>query len=195
MKGDLFNKIRNGFKSAVNFSDDESEEYYDDDEYYEDEEYEDETYPQEEKYDSNDVYSKSYKMNSRFSEYDSAPEYKTTPEYEQPRKTSRTTSGAKIYDMNSAKPQKDLNINLFVLEDLDDARNVADCMKKRNVICIAEFSRVSLKEERRILDFIDGVKYILQSKVTKIADRMYLIVPGSTILTGPFEDNFDIDYE
>ena len=194
MKSEFFNNVRNRLKSAVNFSDDENEEYYDD-EYYDDEEYEDEDYPQQEKHKSNDSHSKSYKTSSRFSEYDSIPEYKTTPVYETERKVSKTTSGARIYDMNSAKPQRDLNINLFVLEDLDDARNVADCMKKRNVICIAEFSRVSLKEERRILDFIDGVKYILQSKVTKIADRMYLIVPGSTILTGPFEDNFDIDYE
>lgn len=219
--GELFNKIKSGLKSAVDFEDEEryagdgGEEYYEDEDndYYDDgEQY---TYDDEEEQSEPSSYEK---KSSRFNEYDSVPTYNPAGPYEaskksysRPSKTSgfkssssrkasspidapRSHSTSNVYDMNSGRAVENVKINLFVLEDLDDARNVADSMKQRSIVCIVDFKKLSVEDERRVLDFLDGVKYMLNSKVTKIADRMFLIVPDTALLSGPFEDNYDIDF-
>ena len=100
-------------------------------------------------------------------------------------------SNANIYSMNDAKPSQKLKVALFVLEDMDDARNVADCMIDRNVVTICDMSKLSVSEERRVLDFLDGVKYVCNSKIENISDHIYLIVPEAAELSGDFFSQVD----
>ena len=93
--------------------------------------------------------------------------------------------------MNDAKPSQKLKVALFVLEDMDDARNVADCMIDRNVVTICDMSKLSVSEERRVLDFLDGVKYVCNSKIENISDHIYLIVPEAAELSGDFFSQVD----
>ncbi len=96
-----------------------------------------------------------------------------------------------IYSMNNAKPAQKLKVALFLLEDMNDARNVADCMIDRGVVTICDLSKIDGKEERRVLDFLDGVKYVCNSKIENISDHIYLVVPEAAELSGDFFSQVD----
>jgi len=100
-------------------------------------------------------------------------------------------NSANIYSMNDAKATQKLKVALFVLEDMDDARNVADCMIDRGIVTICDMSKLSVAEERRVLDFLDGVKYVCNSKIENISDHIYLIVPEAAELSGDFFSQVD----
>ncbi len=96
-----------------------------------------------------------------------------------------------IYSMNDVKAPQKLKVALFVLEDMDDARNVADCMIDRGIVTICDMAKLSVAEERRVLDFLDGVKYVCNSKIENISDHIYLIVPEAAELSGDFFSQVD----
>ena len=192
MKDSFFSKIRSGIKNVVTFENDND--YYGDDEYEEDDE------PMmEEETPASDPEPKKYTP---------APEYHT-PDYvpygtqysapqQQPPKASGSSkfkssekSNANIYAMPDMKKSSKLKISLFVLNDTDDARNVADSMIDRGIVVICDMSKISVAEERRVLDFLDGVKYVCNSIIESIADHIYLIVPEAAELSGDFFSQVD----
>lgn len=100
-------------------------------------------------------------------------------------------SAGNIYSMNDMKPSQKLKVALFVLEDMNDSRNVADCMIDRGIVTICDLSKLENKEERRALDFLDGVKYVCNSKIESISDHIYLVVPEAAELSGDFFSQVD----
>ena len=104
---------------------------------------------------------------------------------------SKSKKNNNIYSMNDVKSTQKLKVALFVLEDMDDARNVADCMIDRGVVTICDMAKLSVAEERRVLDFLDGVKYVCNSKIENISDHIYLIVPEAAELSGDFFSQVD----
>ena len=185
----FFDNIKDSIKKAVTFSDDED---YDDDENYGDDDYEEE---EEESYEEERPSEKvkyDFEMPSSNSGY-------TVPEYQKNTGKSSFSSGAQqpktstanIYKMDSVKTTKKLKVTLFVLEDMDDARNVADCMIDKGVVTLADMTKLPTESVRRVLDFLDGVKYVCKSKIEVIAEKIYLIVPEAAELSGDFFGQVD----
>ena len=192
MKENFFKTLKDNVKNAFSFQDDDD--YYEDD--YVEEEAEDyadeplnEPAPKASPKTAPKAPAYGYGAQSSFQAASYQP-YGTTPAADAGSAKGKKSSG-NIYSMNDAKPSQKLKVALFVLEDMDDARNVADCMIDRNVVTICDMSKLSVSEERRVLDFLDGVKYVCNSKIENISEHIYLIVPEAAELSGDFFSQVD----
>lgn len=190
----FFDNLKDGFKKAVSFSDDED---FDDDENYGDDDFDDD----DDYYEEEEPVKESKKSNSFKTKFEapSAPSAYNPPEYGQKLSSSEPSYGFKsapkaasnLYKMDAKPQQKKLKVTLFVLEDMDDARNVADCMIERGVVTLADMTKLPTESVRRVLDFLDGVKYVCKSKIEVIAEKIYLIVPEAAELSGDFFGQVD----
>ena len=186
MKDNYFSKIRDGIKNVFAFGDDN--EYYDDEEFDEDEEVLDEEPSASEppKYTSSADY-RTPDYTPYGTQFNQAPP-KPAPA---PKTKSSKKNNGNIYAMPDMKKSNKLKVSLFVLNDTDDARNVADAMIDRNIVVICDMSKISVSEERRVLDFLDGVKYVCNSIIESISEHIYLIVPEAAELSGDFFSQVD----
>ena len=183
MKANYLQNIKDKVKTALNFQETDDD-YYDDDEEYMDDDYE------EEEEEEVNIPKYNFSKPSSF-DTDSFSSYGTQQAAKPSSSASSSSystpkSNSNIYNMNDAKGSGKLKVTLFVLEDLEDARNVADSMKERNVVIICDMSKISVNEERRVLDFLDGVRYVCNSKLETISARLYLVVPEAAELSGDF---------
>lgn len=188
----IFDSLKDGLKRFVSLSDDED---YDDDENYGDDDFDDDGY------DDDEPVTDGKKKESEKVHYEiPSPSVYNPPEYG--KKTAESAapaygfkplqkSGANLYKMDSKPQSKKLKVTLFVLEDMDDARNVADCMIERGVVTLADMTKLPTESVRRVLDFLDGVKYVCKSKIEVIAEKIYLIVPEAAELSGDFFGQVD----
>ena len=193
MKDNIFKKLTSNVKNAFTFQDED--EYYDDE--YLDEEEEEEAVTQEPAA-PKPAPKTAPKAASSYQSYGTQQSAYQAASYQPYGSQSDAAAGSKskkgsgnIYNMNSAKPSQKLKVALFVLEDMDDARNVADCMIERSIVTICDMSKISVAEERRVLDFLDGVKYVCNSKIENISEHIYLIVPEAAELSGDFFSQVD----
>lgn len=99
--------------------------------------------------------------------------------------------GSNIYRMNSASASKINKVVFFKIEEVDDTRNIADCMISKDTVILADFSALHPDVIKMALYFIDGVRYISKSSIEKI-NNLYLIVPETIELTGDFFDQVNI---
>ena len=191
----FLDNLKDGFKKAVSFSDDED---FDDDENYGDDDFDDDDdYYEEEEPVKETKKSNSFKTKTEAPSTSGAynpPEYgqklsSGAPSYGSFKSVPKATSN--LYKMDSKPQQKKLKVTLFVLEDMDDARNVADCMIERGVVTLADMTKLPTESVRRVLDFLDGVKYVCKSKIEVIAEKIYLIVPEAAELSGDFFGQVD----
>ncbi len=183
----FFDSLKDGFKRVISLSDDED---YDDDENYGDDDFDDDDY------DDDESVAETKKKEGEKTHYDlpSSPAY-NPPEYGKKSSDGSAASGtfkpiqknsSNLYKIDSKPQPKKLKVTLFVLEDMDDARNVADCMIERGVVTLADMTKLPTESVRRVLDFLDGVKYVCKSKIEVIAEKIYLIVPEAAELSGDF---------
>ena len=193
MKDNIFKKLSSNVKNAFTFQDED--EYYDDE--YLDEEEEEEVVTQEPAA-PKPAPKTAPKAAPSYQSYGTQQSAYQAASYQPYGSQSDAAAGSKskkgsgnIYNMNSAKPSQKLKVALFVLEDMDDARNVADCMIERSIVTICDMSKISVAEERRVLDFLDGVKYVCNSKIENISEHIYLIVPEAAELSGDFFSQVD----
>ena len=201
MKDGLFKKLKDNVKNAINFQDD----YIEDDEDYGDDDYagyDDASAPQPGQVSAAPLnvapytpYTPSSTQTIPLGSYQnsfSAPQTNQFNSKLDAQPAPKKGSG-NIYRMNEAKPTGKLKVSLFVLEDMDDARNVADCMIERNIVTICDFTKITADEQRRVLDFLDGVKYVCNSRIENISAKIYLIVPEAAELSGDFFSQIDQD--
>ncbi len=102
-----------------------------------------------------------------------------------------TSEGGNIYRMDSnvskAQHSKIDRVLFFVLEDAEDARNIADCMKKDDCVILSDLSKISPADRDRVLNFLDGVRYVCKSQLESI-NGLLLIAPESIQMSGDFYD-------
>ncbi len=188
----FLDNLKDGFKRAVNFSDEDN---LDDDENYGDDDFDDDDYYEEEEPVKESKKASSFK--TKFESPSSSSSY-NPPEYGQKFSSDSSSYGFKatkpvsnLYKMDTKPQPKKLKVTLFVLEDMDDARNVADCMIERGVVTLADMTKLPTESVRRVLDFLDGVKYVCKSRIEVIAEKIYLIVPEAAELSGDFFGQVD----
>ena len=187
MKENIFSKIRDGVKNIVSFPEDDG--YYDDDEYEEEEpltQPEEPAAPEPAKYTPNTEF-----QTPDYVPYGSQYSAPQPPKQTGAFKRASKKNNANIYAMPDVKKSTKLKVSLFVLNDTDDARNVADGMIDRGIVIICDMSKLSVSEERRVLDFLDGVKYVCNSIIESISEHIYLIVPEAAELSGDFFSQVD----
>ena len=185
MKENFFSKVRDSVKNVFAFGEDND--YYDDEEFEDD----DELFEEEPKAAEPPKYSSANEFHTPdYTPYGSqyAPPPKSAPA---PKAKASKKNNGNIYAMPDMKKSSKLKVSLFVLNDTDDARNVADAMIDRNIVVICDMSKISVSEERRVLDFLDGVKYVCNSIIENISDHIYLIVPEAAELSGDFFSQVD----
>ena len=202
MKDSIFKKIKENVKNAINLQDDDDD-YIDDDEDYGD--YDDEDYdaaPQnsygENAYTGTSLgpdpytpYGASAPKASESKSAPSAPQY--TSSYQPaaiPPATGKKGTG-NIYKMNGTKASGKMKVALFALSGIDDTESVANAMIERNIVIICDFNQITPEDQRRVLDFLDGVKYVCNSRIENISGRIFLIVPEMAELSGDFFSQVD----
>lgn len=101
---------------------------------------------------------------------------------------STSESAGNIYKM-SAKPK--FKLSILRLERLEDAVKVADNIMEGNTITLIDLRSVPREIVRRIIDFIDGVRYTCEAKMEIVADYTYVVVPKDVELTGDLLSQID----
>ncbi len=101
---------------------------------------------------------------------------------------SSSDSSSNIYKM-SGKPK--FRLSILRLERLEDAVKVADNIMTGNTITLIDLRSVPRDIVRRIIDFIDGVRYTCDAKMEIVADYTYVVVPKDVELTGDLLSQID----
>lgn len=101
---------------------------------------------------------------------------------------SVSESTGNIYKM-SGKPK--FKLSILRLERLEDAVKVADNIMDGNTITLIDLRSVPREIVRRIIDFIDGVRYTCEAKMEIVADYTYVVVPKDVELTGDLLSQID----
>lgn len=101
---------------------------------------------------------------------------------------SASESAGNIYKM-SGKPK--FKLSILRLERLEDAVKVADNIMEGNTITLIDLRSVPREIVRRIIDFIDGVRYTCEAKMEIVADYTYVVVPKDVELTGDLLSQID----
>lgn len=186
----LFGDFKDKFKKAADSV--ETDGYYDEDEAYEDE------YEEDENESANAFSSESYSPSFDYdfgqdssSSYGRSSTNKSAKSYSEPITEKYTKKqGSNIYKMNNVAEAKVTKVVYFVLEDAEDARNIADCMIAKDTVVLADLNRLSSEEANMVLNFLDGVRYICKSSIEAISN-IHLIVPEAIELTGDFFDQMN----
>lgn len=142
-----------------------------------------------------------------FDEYGDAPKYTPYGEdssfsddyddygYEEPRKEAKrksSKSGANIYNMNSApKHAPKYRLVFFALNDMYDAKNVADKIVDKNTIVLISLAKLDDDQRVRAMDFLDGAKYVAKCIYSQLTEDIYAYIPGEIELEGDFLDQVD----
>lgn len=192
MKKNFFGDI----KEKILRANDPDEEYYNEedyeDEYDEDEtdedDYSESSYSPSLEYDFG--YDSSSSSTSTKKSYSSSNESKSTPNVNS---KFAKKQGANIYQMNNSTTETRVSkVSTFILEESEFARNVADCMIKKDSVILLDVSRLSVEDANRVLNFLDGVRYICKSTVERIG-KLHLIVPDTIEVTGDFFKNMSTE--
>lgn len=175
-----FSKLRAFAKDAFSSQDYNDNDYYaDDEDSYEKagpaktddafEETEKRSYPHQSTYSSS--YSFDTEKSSSFSSSGSAGYSARSDSY------GKST----IYKMNG---KAKFRLSILRLEKLDDAVKVADEIMSGNTITLVDLRCVQKETVRRIIDFLDGVRYTCEAKMEIVADYTYVVVPKDVELSG-----------
>ncbi len=133
-----------------------------------------------------DDYSYSPEGSMEMPEYNSYEE----PKYEAPKR--KTKSGANIYNMNSTpKYAPKFRLYFLTLNDMYDAKNVADRIIDKNTLVIINLANLSEDQRVRAMDFLDGAKYVAKCIYTQLTEDVYAYIPGDVELHGDFLDQVD----
>ncbi len=183
-------KIKEFMRNAFSSQDDYDEEYGDD---YENE-------PQEKANNSSD-YQKRYAFDD-ISSNDSSTKYASAPSFPSSSSSygrsmsydsgsireSTSSSAGNLYKM-TGKPK--FRLSILRLEKLEDVVKVADDILSENTITLVDLRYVPKDVLRRIIDFIDGVRYTNKAKMETVADYTYVVVPKDVEMTGDLLSQLD----
>ena len=132
-----------------------------------------------------------YGEDSSYADEESEYEAYEEPKKEFKRKASK--SGANIYNMNSApKAAPKFRLYFLSLNDMYDAKNVADKIIDKNTIVIINLSNLADEQRVRAMDFLDGAKYVAKCIYTQLTEDVYAYIPGDVELHGDFLDQVDL---
>ncbi len=195
-----FSDLKDKIKKAANFPEDEDyiEEEFDDNE-DDDEEIEDIQSGNDFSSDYHSSY-KSYTPKTDSYKFDFEPSsssYTSQTAKKSANKTSASSNGGNIYRMNNtSRREESTKVNrvlFFILEDAEDARNIADSMIKQDCVILADMSKISPEDCNRVLNFLDGVRYICKSQIENI-NGLQLIVPETIQLSGDFFNQVNLGF-
>ena len=82
-------------------------------------------------------------------------------------------------------------LSILRLEKLEDAVKVADDIMSGNTITLIDLRIVPREIVRRIIDFLDGVRYTCEAKMEIVADYTYVVVPKDVELSGDLFSQID----
>ncbi len=175
----------------------DEKEYEDDDiEYEEDEEYEDGENVEDDYYEDEEE--------SIFDTPITPPEYikygeSASKQHRKSEKNSHEHKSSKqpksnIYNMGGVgRTQPKFKLNFIVLNDIYDAKNVADIMKEQNAMVVVNLGLLSKEQKVRSMDFLDGVKFVTNSRFTRFTENICAFLPETVELHGDFYDQVDLD--
>lgn len=181
-----FSDLKDKFKKATDFSD---EDYVEND--YDEDEYDSEEDSYNDLKSSSNTFGSGESFNYDFSSHSSNSYSNDFSSKITGTAKKASSEGSNIYRMDTgaskSAPTKIDRVLFFVLEDAEDARNIADCMKKNDCVVLTDMSKISPADCNRVLNFLDGVRYICKSQIENI-NGLLLIVPESILLSGDFYD-------
>ena len=166
----FFDKI-GGFKNR--YDDDQAEDFLDDD-YNEDGDYED----YDDEYEEEDDRSKG----SLFSGF--AKRNKSQEQDEQPK--------ASVFSRNKVVPMPQSNMEVIMLrpKNLDECREVADCLNDGRAVII-NLEGIDGNSAQRVIDFCLGSVYTIAGELKGISNYIFIASPKSIELSGDFKGGID----
>ncbi len=104
---------------------------------------------------------------------------------------AETPSQPKLFDIKAAKKPK-FKLSFITLQDMYDAKNVANLMMDNDTIVVVNIDNLSQRDKRRAMDFLDGAKYVAKSVHVQFTETMYAYIPDDIELHGDFLDQVEI---
>lgn len=120
------------------------------------------------------------------------PEYNSYEDVKKEVKSKSSKSGASIYNMNNTpKYAPKFRLYFLTLNDMYDAKNVADRIIDKNTLVIINLANLDDDQRVRAMDFLDGAKYVAKCIYTQLTEDVYAYIPGDVELHGDFLDQVD----
>lgn len=199
-KNSKFGKVFKGFaRNAI-----KSQEDYEN--YDGDNDYESDGYENEDQYE--ETYEKAtggFDSDYKFDDFNSSSSYRTSSKSSSSDPFSSSTSSsssssysygsssssgsANIYKMNNNKPK--LKLSILKLEKVESAVKVADDVINGDTVTFLDLRRVPKDVVRRIIDFLDGVRYTCRAQLEIVDDSIYVLAPKDVELTGDLLSQID----
>lgn len=183
MKESKFAKFKEFTKGALFGTDEDYEENLQEVESEDNDDYE-KDYSTSGSYNFEDVNSSYTNSTSSYASYSSSTSSNLGSSYSTPK-----ASSSNLYKMSGTKPK--FKLSILRLEKLEDAVKVADNILSGNTITLLDFHYVQKEVMRRIIDFLDGVRYTCGAKMENVADYTYVVVPKDVELTGDLFNKID----
>ncbi len=166
-------------------AEDYAEDEYIDDEFMDKDEYDE--FPEAPKY---SPYGEDYSYTPAGS--DDEPQYESYEEVKKEVKSKTSKRSANIYNMNSTqKFAPKFSLYFLTLNDMYDAKNVADRIIDKNTLVIINLANLTDEQRIRAMDFLDGAKYVAKCIYTQLTEDVYAYIPGDVELHGDFLDQVD----
>ena len=89
-----------------------------------------------------------------------------------------------------AAPRK-FKFALVKIDKIESSVAAADFMLSGNTVALLDLHDIPENAARRVIDFLDGVRYTCNARIELIADRTYVIVPETVELSGDFLSQVD----
>ena len=81
--------------------------------------------------------------------------------------------------------------SIIKFEKIENAVIAADQMLSGNTVTLIDLHDIPENTAKRVIDFLDGVRYTCNARIESIADLTYVILPDTVELTGDFSSQVD----
>lgn len=109
-----------------------------------------------------------------------------------------TNGEDEYYTVSASDVKTSSNSNKMILVEpraYSESQAIADHLKSRNSV-VVNFKRVTLDQQKRIIDFLSGTLYAIGGDLQKIGDGIYLCTPKNIDVQGEItEEEKDEDKE
>ena len=103
----------------------------------------------------------------------------------QPRSRRDAPRESKVVDLGSGGTQ--MKVVLVSPENFEAAAEIADQLREKRPV-LMNLEKTSKDVARRLIDFLSGVAYALESKIKRVASNTYIITPYNVDIMGDGSD-------
>ncbi|MCQ2462829.1 MAG: cell division protein SepF [Clostridia bacterium] len=110
---------------------------------------------------------------------------------EAPKETAKQANVFQMKKNTNVVSTQKFKFSIIKFEKIENAVIAADQMLSGNTVTLIDLHDIPENTAKRVIDFLDGVRYTCNARIESIADLTYVILPETVELTGDFSSQVD----